>query len=61
MELPWILGVGSAHHVSDQGEDRPRPLATLWLPDPEQRHGWREFYVYPEHKPNRKPMGFRKR
>ncbi len=29
--------------------------AILWLPDPEQRHGWREFYVYDP--PTPKPGG----
>lgn len=28
--------------------------AVLWLPDPEQRHGWREYYVLA---PSQKPGG----
>ena len=32
------LGVGSTEEES----------AVLWVPDPEQRHGWREQYVYPD-------------
>jgi hypothetical protein len=27
--------------------------AVLWVPDPEQRHGWREYYV--RHGPQPKP------
>lgn len=36
------------------------PAAVLWVPDPEQRHGWREFYVYPDawQKPSGKRLGF---
>jgi hypothetical protein len=36
------------------------PKAILWIPDPEQRHGWREFCVRPQPsapKPKRS-MGF---
>ncbi len=36
------------------------PACVLWVPDPEQRHGWREVYV---DKPNDKPsrsVGFGK-
>jgi hypothetical protein len=29
-------------------------IAVLWIPDPEQRHGWREFYV---RSPPAKPGG----
>ena len=47
---PERLEVG---HV-DLREDAPSSYdgvaAVLWVPDPEQRHGWREFYV-------RKPGG----
>jgi hypothetical protein len=35
-----------------------RPAAVLWIPDPEQRRGWREYYVYRD-EPARCPMGFR--
>ena len=41
--------------------DDDAPLATLWIPDPEQRRGWRERYVYSDKpKPNGKPIGFRR-
>lgn len=29
----------------DTDEDPKRPAAVLWVPDPEQKSGWREFYV----------------
>lgn len=35
--------------------------AVLWVPDIEQRHGWREFYVKrPVSKPGARPVGFRR-
>lgn len=40
--------------------DEERPVAVLWVPDPEQRHGWREYYVKRQPpKPNGKRMGYR--
>jgi len=47
--------------VDQVSEDSDRPVAVLWVPDPEQRHGWREYYVK---KAMPKPcdrMGYRKR
>ena len=34
--------------------------AVLWVPDPEQRHWWREYYIRsdPHSKPNARPIGF---
>lgn len=35
--------------------------AVLWVPDPEQRHGWREYYVRKgnnQPKPGARGMGF---
>jgi hypothetical protein len=34
--------------------------AILWIPDPEQRHGWREVYVKRMVATPRKAVGFRK-
>ena len=36
--------------------------AVLWVPDPEQRHWWREYYIRsdPHSKPNARPIGFGK-
>jgi hypothetical protein len=35
--------------------------AVLWIPDIEQRHGWRELYVKrPQPKPGTRPVGFRR-
>ena len=56
----WVRPVGSASSV-ETVEGRDEPLATLWIPDPEQRRGWRERYVYPvKPKPNGKQIGFRR-
>lgn len=52
-----VITVGSAEagHV-----DSDHAAAVLWVPDPEQRRGWREVYVSkPGAKPDR-PFGFRK-
>lgn len=52
---------GSASTTSPMDEQNPDPLAVLWVPDIEQTHGWREFYVYPKKMNTAKPgMGFRK-
>jgi len=33
--------------------------AVLWVPDPEQRHWWREYYIRrSDAKPNARPIGF---
>jgi len=51
---------GSAELASGSVEN-DHPVAVLWIPDPEQRHGWREFYVKrATPKPGSKPMGYRK-
>lgn len=52
-------GSGSVHDLSDS-EESPGTACVLWVPDPEQRHGWREYYV-PNEKPQAKPstMGFK--
>lgn len=34
--------------------------AVLWVPDPEQRHGWREVYVRRTVQRRRRAMGFRR-
>lgn len=49
--------LGSAATSAPKTQD---PVAVLWIPDPEQRHWFREFYVYPPDKPARS-VGFRKR
>jgi hypothetical protein len=35
-----------------------RPAGVLWIPDPEQPHGWREFYVHRPTRTTRTRMGF---
>lgn len=56
-EGPGIVGMG---HAESDVERPPIGLA-LWIPDPEQPHWWREYYVRraPAAKPTR-PMGFRR-
>lgn len=57
-----LMGSGSAHAVSGADDDHDAPAGVVWIPDPEQRRGWRERYVYPAPKPGaeRRPLGFRK-
>jgi hypothetical protein len=56
----WVRPVGSVSPAGPEDESS-EPLATLWIPDPEQRHGWRERYVYPvKAKPNGKVIGFKR-
>jgi hypothetical protein len=56
-----LIGIGSAHAVSGPDDAPRRAVGRLIIPDPEQRHGWRESYVYgadptPE---STRPLGFR--
>lgn len=54
------LGQGSVNDLGDTSAS-PETAAILLVPDPEQRRGWREYYVR-HAKPNAKPanpMGFR--
>lgn len=58
--IPERLAPPSSTSLQQDGtKDHPR--AVLWVPDPEQHHGWREFYVYPE-TPRQKPgLGYKPR
>lgn len=53
----YMSGMGAASTLPVGGS---HPKAVLWVPDPEQRHGWREFYVEPEAPPGRPAPGFRR-
>jgi len=57
-----LIGIGNAHAVLGPDDKKPDVAGRLYVPDPEQRHGWREFYVHkaPEQKPGARPLGFRK-
>lgn len=53
-----LMEIGSVEQVTEETE---RPVAVLWIPDIEQRHKWREYYVKRvSPKPGSKPMGYRK-
>lgn len=60
-EVDWIDTpipmMGAAHAIGDGVPGRV--VGVLVIPDPEQRHGWREYYVREDPKPSR-PIGFRK-
>lgn len=45
-------------HAEAGKDDEDHPAAVLWVPDPEQRHGWREFYVKRTVTQRRRRMGF---
>lgn len=55
-----LIGVGTAHAISGPDDEKPDVAGRLLVPDPEQRHGWREFYVPkpPTAKPGARPLGF---
>jgi hypothetical protein len=50
---------GSVHDLADSSPESTT-AAILLVPDPEQRRGWREYYVRTD-KPNERhePMGFK--
>jgi hypothetical protein len=40
---PTFFGIGQAHAIANADDELP--AGRLVVPDPEQRHGWREHYV----------------
>lgn len=57
-DLPPAPIPGAAHGVSSDGDDGEL-AGRLLVPDPEQRHGWREVYVR-RPSPQRRPIGFQR-
>jgi hypothetical protein len=55
VDAPESLSVGKVDLREDAPSSWEGIRAVLWLPDPEQRHFWREFYV--RDKPPAKPGG----
>ena len=57
-----ILGTGSAHAVLGPDGPQERHVGGILVPDPEERRGYRVWYVYPEPRPGdgQRSMGFRK-
>lgn len=50
-----VIEAGKAEEMDTDPE---RPVAVLWVIDPEQRHGWREYYVKRQApKPGARKMG----
>lgn len=51
-------GLGTVHDLQKEQEAR-KVRAVLWIPDPEQPHGWRERYVIaPSKGAHRRTLGF---
>lgn len=51
------IEVGTVEQVT---EETDRPVCVLWVPDIEQRHGWREYYVKKAApKPGARKMGYK--
>lgn len=59
---PAPFGPGSATPASGSPTAGPEhPAAALWLPNPEQRHGWELYLVEKERQPAaRGPLGYRR-
>jgi hypothetical protein len=57
-----LIGIGSVFAMNGPDDDKPDVAGKLYVPDPEQRNGWREFYVHkpPAWKPGARPLGFGK-
>lgn len=64
-EADWVTGwpgpIGSGTTARDD-DDLPRLVATLWIPDPEARHMWREYNVRERRpaRPERGALGYRR-
>ncbi len=58
---PTYLGIGSTTPMSGPDDKPGRAVGRLIIPDPEQRHGWRESYVYRDtDEPKMRRIGFRR-
>lgn len=57
---PLYMGVGTILHVGNPDQDRAHASGVIYVPDPEERRGWRPFYVpaKAEPKPGARPIGF---
>lgn len=56
-----FLGFGNIQTLEPPPDDRGEIAGKLYLPDPEQRHGFREYYVHrppAPSKPGARPIGF---
>ena len=53
------MGIGTVHQLYSEKQG-DRPAGRLLVPDPEQRSGWREYYVAKpaDDAPARRPIGF---
>lgn len=57
-----MLTSGFASSTVGAVDEKPDVAAVLWVPDPEQRHGWREYYVNRDTSPPApRTLGFRRR
>lgn len=56
------LGPGRVNMIEPEPTSYEQYAAVLWLPDPEQRRGWREFYIRKRNgarsKPGERGWGF---
>jgi hypothetical protein len=50
---------GRTENVAETAAPTP-PVACLWVPDPETRRGWREYWVSRD-KPGQRRVGFGRR
>lgn len=56
-EHPLMPGSG-VQPLGGADDAKPGAAANLWVPDPEARRGWREYYVYPDPSaPERRKLG----
>jgi hypothetical protein len=57
-----LIGVGAVFGLTGPDDDKPDVAGKLYVPDPEQRHGWREFYIHKavSEKPGARSIGFGK-
>jgi hypothetical protein len=54
------LPIGSLHDVQVSSADDERPVAMLYLPNPEMRSGWELYHVDRQKpRPQKRGMGFR--
>lgn len=55
-----LIGIGQAFALSGPEDSPPDYAGKLYIPDPEQRRGLREYYVPKpvKEKPGARPLGF---
>ena len=59
-EVPYPETMTGTTEAIPAPSSTDHPAGVLWVPDPEQRYGWREVYVQKSSAKPDRPCGFQK-